>query len=99
MAVRRSYVSLGYAAGTLFILHPPEGFVNRSEMLDGNGFVSGEEVCLPAMAGEQEDLPVFRLRPEPPESGGAAAVVKGGQGVVQNDGDGGFPGQDQIADS
>ena len=53
---------------------------------------------LPAVAGEEQDLARLRLLPQEVQGGGAAGVVKAGQGVVQDDGDGVFGRQDQIAD-
>ena len=50
------------------------------------------------MAGEKEDLATLRLLSEEAEGGGAAAVVKVRQGVVQDQGDGVALGQGQLAD-
>ena len=64
--------------------------------LDGDGGVLPEMGRLPAVAGEEQDLARLRLLPQEVQGGGAAGVVKAGQGVVQDDGDGVPGGQDQV---
>ena len=66
--------------------------------LDGDSGIIPEKVRLPAVTGEQENLAVFRLLPQPAEGGGAALAVKAGQSVVQNDGYGLLRRQHQLAD-
>lgn len=67
-------------------------------MLNGHFRVSGKEISLPAVAGEQEDLPMGRGLLQPTEGGGAALVVEIGESVIQNDGDGFLRRQHQLAD-
>ena len=50
------------------------------------------------MAGEQKDLPVGRCLLQPSEGSGAALVVEIGESIIQNDGDGLFRWQHQLAD-
>ena len=63
------------------------GAQSLPQFLNGNGRVAGEKRGLPAMAGEQQDLPLLRLLPQPLQSGFTAGTVKIRQGVVQNNGD------------
>ena len=55
-----------------------------------------QDRSLPALAGEQEDLPLLRQLPQQLQGQRQPLVVEGGQGVVQQDG--GLFGQAQLTD-
>ena len=57
-------------------------FPRIRQPLDGNFAVSGKKFRLPAVAGEEQDLPVPSGLLQKPQGGGAAPVVEIGQGVV-----------------
>ena len=48
--------------------------------LNGDAVIPSEKFRLPAVAGEEENLPVLSRAPEIPQGGGTAGVVKIGQG-------------------
>ena len=73
-------------------------FPRIRQPLDGNFAVSGKKFRLPAVAGEEQDLPVPGGLLQKPQGGGAAPVVEIGQGVVQHDGHLLFRRQHQVAD-